>query len=62
MEKTLGQRILEYRAEHRLTQTEMAIKLGTYPTMIYRLESGRKPHKARACYFSKLMDKLEKGE
>lgn len=57
---TLAERILNYRAEHHLTQTQMAELLGTNISMIFRIESNaHKTHQVNVVRFSKKLDELE---
>lgn len=57
---TLAERILNYRAEHRLTQAQMAELLGTNHGMIFRIENNtHKPHRVNVVRFSKKLDELE---
>lgn len=58
----LGQRILEYRAANHISQREMAQLLGTYINMIWRLESGKRPHKATEYRLAAKLDELERSE
>lgn len=60
---TLGERMLNYRAMHKLTQAELADILEINPMAVYRCESGKfKMHKANELRISKKLEKLEKGE
>ena len=60
---TLGERMLNYRAMHKLTQAELADILEINPMAVYRCESGKfKMHKANKLRISKKLEKLEKGE
>lgn len=59
---TLGERMVNYRAEHGISQTEMAELLGTNLNMIFRCERGDKLHKVNAIRFTKKLDELEGKE
>lgn len=61
---TLGERMLNYRARHRLSQRQLAELLGEkHITSICRIEKNIcKPHKSREIRLSQLMDKLETEE
>ena len=63
MEMTrLGKRIFEYRARHGISQTKMAELLGVYKNMIWRIESGKRPHKATEYRLMAKLDELERSE
>ena len=56
---TLGERMINYRAEHGISQTEMADLLGTNCNMVFRCERGDKLHKVNVIRFTKKLDELE---
>lgn len=56
----LGERILQYRAKHRLSQRQMAILLGENHNAISWLETGRhKPQKMKEVRLTLKMNELE---
>ncbi len=59
---TIGEKILKYRAEHNLTQKEMAKLLDVKDHIIYRAEAGLGMHKARAFMLNQKLDELERGK
>ena len=60
---TLGERMLNYRAMHKLTQAELADILEINPMAVYRCESGKfKMHKVNELRISQKMSKLEGKE
>lgn len=62
MERTrLGQRIFEYRAKHRISQSDMACELGVYLNLVWRLENGKKVHKATEHRLMARLDELERS-
>lgn len=57
---TLGERMLNYRAKHDLTQIELADILQISPMAVWRCESGKfKMHKANELRLNQKMTKLE---
>ena len=59
----LGERMLIYRANHDLTQTELANLLGTYSDMIYRIENGKyNTRKTTEIRLSQKLTKLEEAD
>lgn len=59
----LGERILQYRAKHRLTQKQMAILLGEGVQAVYKLENRtHKPQKANAVRIALKLQELEEKE
>lgn len=56
---TIGERILKYRAEHSLTQKEMANLLEVKDHTVYRAEAGLGMRKVRELSLTEKMDKLE---
>ena len=60
---TLGERMLQYRAKHNLSQRRLADLLGTNTTAIFRWESNKnKPHKANELRLLNKMKELEEKE
>lgn len=59
---TIGERILGYRAEHSLTQKEMATLLGVKDHVIYRAEAGLGMRKVREIHLKEKLNKLEMGK
>lgn len=61
---TLGERMLHYRARHRMSQRKLADLLGEkHVNTIHRIESGQhKPHKINEIRLTEKMDKLEAEE
>lgn len=60
---TLGERMLRYRAIHKINQATLAERLGTYPNNISRIESGKySPHKANELRLSIKLKELEEQE
>ena len=55
---TIGERILKYRAEHDLTQKEMAKLLDVKDHIVYRAEAGLGMRKTRALYLEKKLNEL----
>lgn len=56
----LGERMLRYRAKHRLTQSQLASEMGETLQTIHRCESGKqKPHKANEIRLSMKLEALE---
>lgn len=55
---TIGERILKYRAEHSLTQKEMAKLLEVKDHIVYRAEAGFGMRKVREIMLNKKMDEL----
>lgn len=60
---TLAERILNYRANHHLTQKQMASILGESAMMIYRIECGRyRTHKVNEVRIFNKLNELEAKE
>lgn len=61
---TLGERMLQYRARHRISQRKLADLLGEkHINTIHRIEKGKiKPHKANEIRLSAKMCELEEKE
>lgn len=59
---TLGERFIDFRARHNMTQEELAKALGLYnASQIYRIENEKtKTHKARATRLLYALEDLEK--
>ena len=60
---TLGERMLQYRARHRISQSKLAELMDEDLMTIYRIENGiHKPHKINEIRLTEKMDKLEAEE
>lgn len=61
---TLGERMLQYRARHKISQKKLAELLGEkHINTIHRIECGKhKPHKANEIRMSAKMSELEAEE
>ncbi len=60
---TLKERMLNYRARNRISQYELAKRLGTSQTNIWRIENEKvKVRKNNLLYFEQKMDELEGAE
>lgn len=61
---TLGERMLQYRARHKISQRKLAELLGEkHINTIHRIECGKhKPHKINEIRLTEKMDKLEEEE
>lgn len=57
---TIGERMLKYRAEHNITQKEMANLLEVKDHIVYRAEAGLGMRKVREIFLTEKMDELEK--
>lgn len=57
---TIGERMLKYRAEHNLTQKEMAKLLDVKDHIVYRAEAGLGMRKIREISLMQKMDEIEK--
>ena len=59
----LGERMLNYRAKHDLTQTQLAELLGTYCDMVCRIENGKyNTRKTTEIRLSQKLTKLEEAD
>lgn len=59
----LGERMLNYRANHDLTQKQLAELLGTYRDMVYRIENGKyNTRKTTEIRLSQKLTKLEEAD
>ena len=56
---TIGERMLKYRAEHDLTQKEMAKLLEVKDHIVYRAEAGLGMRKTREIYLNQKLNELE---
>lgn len=56
---TIGEKILKYRAEHDLTQKEMAKLLEVKDHIVYRAEAGLGMRKTREIYLNQKLNELE---
>lgn len=57
----LGKRMIRYRAKHRITQRELATRLGLSIYVVTSCETGRHaPHKANEVMIEEKMDMLER--
>ena len=61
---TLGERMLQYRAKHKISQRQLAELLGEkHINTIHRIECDKhKPHKINEIRLTEKMDKLEEEE
>ena len=60
---TLGERMLQYRARHRISQGKLAELMDEDLMTIYRIENSiHKPHKINEIRLTEKMDKLEAEE
>lgn len=60
---TVGERMLRYRAKHRLTQSQLGEKIGETVSTIFRCESGKvKMQKVNEVRLTIKMDELEENE
>lgn len=61
---TLGERMLQYRAKHKISQRQLAELLGEkHINTIHRIECNKhKPHKINEIRLTEKMDKLEEEE
>lgn len=60
---TIGDRMLQYRARHNLSQTELGALIGEGISTIFRAESGKyRTHKANEIRLTEKMNKLESDE
>ena len=60
---TLGERMLNYRAKHFLSQTELAKLLGTYCDMVFRIENGKyNTRKTTEIRLSQKLTELEEAD
>lgn len=56
----IGERLLQYRAKHNLTQKQLADLIGVNNTIIHRYEKGMvKPHKIKEIQISEKLNELE---
>ena len=55
----IGERILQYRATHNLTQHEMAKLLKVKDHIVYRAEAGLGMRKTREIYLNQKLNELE---
>jgi transcriptional regulator with XRE-family HTH domain len=58
----IGERILQYRANHKKTQKEMAHLLDEKPNMIWKAENNVNLHSVNRVRLELKMDRLELGE
>lgn len=59
----LGERMLEYRAKHKLTQKQLAKLLGENSNTVFKFESGKtKPHKVNEVRVHFKMRELEMND
>ena len=56
---TIGERLIMYRAKHKLSQNKLGELLGERLDTIYRAEHGVKMHKANELRLQMEMDELE---
>lgn len=57
---TIGERMLQYRASHGLTQTDFGNLIGESLSVVFRAESGKhKMHKVNEIRLTNKMNKLE---
>jgi transcriptional regulator with XRE-family HTH domain len=60
---TLGERMLSYRARHRISQTKLAELIGETQNVIHIIETGKhRPHKANEMRLSAKIQELEEKE
>ena len=60
---TIGERMLEYRAKHDLTQKQLAELLGENSNTVFKFENGKtKPHKVNELRLHIKMKELEEKE
>ena len=57
---TIGERILNYRAMHNLSQRQMSDLLGVKEHVLYRAEAEKPMHKAREIFLNAKLDELER--